>query len=144
VRLRQEKHSILQLWNLESKELLQTHDGLPVLTVHSVAIRSDGEILACGMREDKVCVWELRSDLILDSFPYEAPCLMSSDGRVLIYCTNNYEIVVWDLALKRELCTLQDHSAPIIYVAMSSDREFIASYSADRSIKIWGIPEPSG
>ncbi len=67
---------------------------------------------------------------------------MSRDGRVLIYCTDNYEIIVWDLVTSKKIHTLEGHTAPIVYLAMSSDREFIASYSIDRSIKIWGIPEP--
>jgi WD40 repeat protein len=70
-----------------------------------------------------------------------APCTISLDGRVLVCCTANYEIVVWDLIENKKLCTLQGHTAPIDFVVMSRDREFIASYSIDRAIKIWGIPE---
>ncbi|MFW9257417.1 WD40 repeat domain-containing protein [Nostoc sp. CALU 546] len=131
----------LQLWNRETGELIQTLDNVPAMTVNGLANRLDGQILACGIREKKVCVWELISDRILYTSSGVAPCLMSSDGRVLIYCTDNYEIVVWDLAMNRNLCTLQGHTAPISYVAMSSDRNFIASYSIDRTIKIWGVPE---
>ncbi|WP_206758419.1 hypothetical protein [Nostoc sp. FACHB-133] len=43
--------------------------------------------------------------------------------------------------MNRKLCTLQGHISPIAYVAMSSDRNFIASYSIDRTIKIWGVPD---
>jgi len=39
-----------------------------------------------------------------------------------------------------KLGILQGHTAPIAYVAISSDRNFIASYSIDRTIKIWGVP----
>ncbi|MBN3872510.1 WD40 repeat domain-containing protein [Nostoc sp. JL33] len=131
----------LQLWNTETGELTQTLDNLPALTVNSLANSLDGQILACGIREKKVCVWELISDRILYTSSAVAPCLLSSDGRVLIYCTDNYEIVVWDLAMNRKLCILRGHTAPIGYVAMSSDRNFIASYSIDRTIKIWGVPE---
>ncbi|MEH2236203.1 WD40 repeat domain-containing protein [Nostoc sp.] len=141
-RFKQRLQNRLQLWNTETGELIQTLDNLPALTVNSLATRLDGQILACGIRHDEVCVWELKSDRILYTSSGVAPCLMSSDGRVLIYCTDNYEIVVWDLAMNRKLCTLQGHTAPIGYVAMSSDREFIASYSIDRTIKIWGVPEP--
>ncbi|MHC5734552.1 WD40 repeat domain-containing protein [Nostoc sp.] len=140
-RFKQRLQNKLQLWNTETGELIQTLDNLPALTVNSLANRLDGQILACGIRQDEVCVWELISDRILYTSSGVAPCLMSLDGRVLIYCTDNYEIVVWDLAMNRKLCTLQGHTAPIGYVAMSSDREFIASYSIDRTIKIWGVPQ---
>ncbi|WP_375510103.1 WD40 repeat domain-containing protein [uncultured Nostoc sp.] len=140
-RFKQRLQNRLQLWNTETGELTQTLDNLPALTVNSLANRLDGQILACGIRENKVCVWELISDRILYTSSGVAPCLISSDGRVFICCTDNYEIVVWDLAMNRKLCTLQSHTAPIGYVAMSSNCEFIASYSIDRKIKVWAVPE---
>ncbi|WP_416212051.1 hypothetical protein [Nostoc sp. ChiVER01] len=36
---------------------------------------------------------------------------------------------------------MQGHTTPIGYVAMSSDHNFIASHSIDRTIKIWGVPK---
>lgn len=38
-----------------------------------------------------------------------------------------------------EVNILQGHTAPIMYLVMSSDREFIASYSVDKQIRIWGV-----
>ncbi|MBD2458741.1 hypothetical protein H6G80_32355 [Nostoc sp. FACHB-87] len=98
-------------------------------------------VLACGIRENQVCVWEFLSDRIIHTLRGTAPCLMSKNGRILIYSTGNNEIIVWDLALNSQLCTLQGHTAPIGYIAMSNDYEFIASYSIDRTIKIWGLVE---
>lgn len=67
------------------------------------------------------------------------PCILSNNGRVLIYATAKYEIVVRDLVKEQELCRLTGHKAPIAYLTLSEDYEFIASYSTDRQIKIWGI-----
>ena len=69
------------------------------------------------------------------------PCILSDNGRILIYATANYKIVVRDLVKEQELCRLTRHKAPIAYLALSEDYEFIASYSTDRQIKIWGIPD---
>lgn len=76
------------------------------------------------------------SDRILYNSVAVAPCLMSNDGRVLICCTDSYEIIIWDLATNSQLQVLQGHTAPIAYMAMSDDREFVASYSIDRVIKL--------
>lgn len=140
--LKQKKSNVVQVWETETGELIQTIDNLPALTITALATDSSGEILACGTREGQVCVWKLMSDEILHSFSEVSPCLMSANGRVLIFCTNSYEIIVWDLATNKKLCSLQGHSSPISHIAMSNDREFIASYSIDRTIKIWGVPEP--
>jgi len=85
----------------------------------------------------------LQSDKIIYSLEEVCPCILSTDGRVLIYATANHEIVIRDLVADRDLCVLQGHDALIAYLALSEDREFIASYSCDRQIKIWGIPNPS-
>ena len=72
-----------------------------------------------------------------------SPCIFSTDGRVLIHATAKHEIVVRDLDAERKLVTLQGHEAAIAYLALSEDRQFLASYSTDRQIKIWELPECS-
>ena len=86
--------------------------------------------------------WELQSDRIIYTVAEVSPCILSTDGRVLIYATANHKIVMRDLVADRDLCRLQGHNAPIAFLALSEDR-FLASYSIDRQIKIWGIPNPS-
>lgn len=62
-RFQQKTRARLQLWESKTGELLHTIDDLPLsLTIYALAIGSDDQILACGTREDKVCVWELISD----------------------------------------------------------------------------------
>lgn len=67
---------------------------------------------------------------------------MSSDGRILAYGTSTGDLIIWDLDLDREVCRLIGHTALIGCITISEDREFIATYCTDLSIKIWGIPEP--
>ena len=133
-------HSLVKLWDVQTGELIQSLENLPKLTITSVGVHPDETIIACGIREDKVCAWELQSDKIIYSTPEMSPCILSTDGRILIYATADHEIVIRDLVAEQDLCVLQGHDAPVAYLALSSDREFIASYSIDREIKIWGIP----
>lgn len=44
-----------------------------------------------------------------------SPCILSTDGRVLIYATAKHEIVIRDLVADRELVTLQGHKTAIAY-----------------------------
>ncbi len=139
--LRGRNESVLNVWQTESGELLHKLYRFPALTVMALAVESTGRIIACGLREDKVSVWELLSDRIIYTTSAFSPCAMSSDGRVLAYGTANHDIVIWDLAMTRVLCTLSGHTAPISAIAISGDREFIASHSIDGTVRIWGIPE---
>lgn len=131
--------NLLHIWDIENKKLIKTIDNLPKLAIISLATNPKGNMIACGVREDKICVWQLQSDSIIHTVNEFAPCTISSDGRVLIYATANYDLIIWDLVNSKQLNILQGHTAPIIYIAISKDREFIASYSCDKQIKIWGI-----
>ena len=144
VNIRQERYrTVLQLWDVQAGKLVQTLNNFLKLTITSVGVRPDGTIIACGIREEKLCAWKLQSDKIIYTVSEMCPCILSTDGRVLIYATAKNSIIVRDLLAEKDLCVLQGHNAPIAYLALSSDREFIASYSIDRKIKIWGIPNLS-
>ncbi len=132
-----QKHSLIKIWDTETQELIQTIENLPKLIVTSVGVSLNKTIIACGIREEKVCVWELQTDKIIFTADEMCPSILSNNGRVLIYATANYEIVVRDLIKEKELCRLTGHNAPIAYITLSEDYEFIASYSVDRQIKIW-------
>ena len=136
-------YSEIKLWNVQTGALIKTLNDLPRLTITSVGVRPTGTIIACGIREEKVCAWELQSDRLIYTVAEMSPSILSTDGRVLIYATAKHEIVIRDLVADRELLSLQGHDAPIAYLALSEDRQFLASYSTDRQIKIWGIPNHS-
>lgn len=131
---------VIKIWNTETNQIVQTINNLPLLTILSLGVRPDKTIIACGIREKKVCAWELQTDKIIFTADEMCPCILSDNGRVLIYATASYEIVVGDLVKEEELCRLTGHNAPIAYLSLSEDYEFIASYSVDRQIKIWGMP----
>ena len=131
---------VIKIWNTNTNQIIQTIDNLPVLTILSVGVRPNKTIIACGIREGKVCAWELQTDKIIFTTDEMCPCILSDNGRVLIYATASYEIVVRDLVKEQELCRLTGHNAPIAHLTLSEDYEFIASYSVDRQIKIWGMP----
>jgi hypothetical protein len=135
--------SMLQVWDVETRELIKKLEGIPSIFVTSLSIHPDGTILACGLRENKICAWELLTDKIIfnidDSDPM--PSTLSPDGRIMVYGTSSGELVIWDLDIEREVCRLTGHTEPIRFITISEDREFIATYSQNHLIKIWGIPE---
>jgi WD40 repeat protein len=116
---------VVNVWRTESGELLQTLNLFPTATVTSLAVRPDGTILACGLREDRVCVWELLSDRIVYSCTQFSPCIMSPDGSVLVYATASHEIIVWDLATYQQLCALQGHTESIAYLIYLVRADFL-------------------
>jgi WD40 repeat protein len=139
VRFTQTNHSVIKIWNTETGELIQTLNNLPSITITSLGVRRDKTIIACGIRENKISVWELQTDSVIYSVDEIAPCILSTDARILIYATVSYDIIIWDLVEQKMLNTLQGHTSAIRYLALSNDREFLASYDINNLIKVWGI-----
>ena len=133
------RSNLIRIWHIETGDLIKTVDNLPLLAITSLGINFDDKIIACGIREDRICVWELLNDSIICTFDEIAPCILTNDGRVLIYATHNYEIIIRDLIHNKTINTLQGHMASIIHLSMSRDEQFIASYDENNTIKIWGI-----
>lgn len=132
---------MLQIWDIETGDLIKTLEGMRSVFVTKLAVRPDGTIIACGIRDEKVCAWELLTDRMLHTTIEIDASTLSPDGRIFAYGTSNCDLVLWDLMNDRELCRLVGHTASIGGIAISLDREFIATYSTEHSIKIWGIPE---
>ena len=66
---------------------------------------------------------------------------MTPDGKVLAYCDNTNNIVLWDLDINQKICTLSGNRSPIQAICLSSNREWVVSYDADQTIKIYGLLE---
>ncbi|MBF2026284.1 MAG: hypothetical protein IGS48_05895 [Oscillatoriales cyanobacterium C42_A2020_001] len=107
----------------------------------AIANTSDERCIVSGMRDRSVKVWDLNTDQILYSFPGYAPTAMTPDGKVLAYCNETNEIVLWDLEVNQEIRTLPKNSSSIRAICLSSDREWVVSYDANQTIKIYGLLE---
>lgn len=152
-------YQVLRLWDMQTGELIHMLkvprawiDGniqqirrqtrrLEGVFVDSLAIHPDGRMLVSGLREGKVMVWDFYTNQAICSVPGLPLSIMTPDGKVLVCSSEANEIVVWDVENNQEICTLEGHASSIEQITLSPNREWIASYSADRKIKIWGVPE---
>jgi len=139
-----------RLWDLQTRKLIRTFETSRDWIADSLAVRPNGQTIASGTRNGTVQVWDLHTDEVIYSLTGRSPSAMTPDGKVVVCCSDLNEIIVWDLEFNQEICTLEGHSAPIQKIALSRDREFIASNSTvkgtgelfrEHTLKIWGVPE---
>ena len=134
----------LKLWDIETKELAQTFDvskDWGKLTIDALAIDSEGRLLIIGLREGKVSIWDLSTRQVRSSLPGILPTTMTPDGKVSVCCSEENGIIVWDIQNNQHICTLEGQPQPIQHLALSSNREWIASYTSEQTIRIYGLPE---
>ncbi len=114
-----------------------------------VAISSDNRLLAAGMDDSTVMVWNLTSGAILQTF--QGPTLpvnaadFSPDSRLLVAGSEDGSLHVWDVYAGTLLYTLPGQSGAVKSVAFSPDGNTIASGTQGGNIVIWrlgvSIPE---
>ena len=135
---RKDKH---RLWSLRTGELIREFDTSPYWFADAIAVRPDGTYISSGMRDNSVKVWDINTYQITYSFLGCSPTAMTPDGKVLAYCDNTNNIVLWDLDINQKICTLSGNRSPIQAICLSSNREWVVSYDADQTIKIYGLLE---
>ena len=63
----------------------------------------------------------------------------SNDGSVIVSCSEDKTIKVWDIYKGELLFTLSGHKKWVYSIDISHNNEYITSGSADNSIFLWGI-----
>ena len=134
-----------RVWSLQTGALMQVFETSPTWFADAIANTSDGRCIVSGIRDKSVKVWDLNTDQVIYSFPdYHpapeySPTAMTPDGKVLAYCNNANEIVLWELEINQRIRTLPQNPTPIRAICLSVNREWIVSYDAEQTIRIYGL-----
>ncbi|BAS54542.1 WD-40 repeat protein [Leptolyngbya boryana NIES-2135] len=128
-----------RLWNLQTGEVLCEFETSPHWLADGIAITPEGTCIVSGIRENLVKVWDVMTDQIIYSFSGCSPTAMTPDGKVLAYSNDVNEIILWDLDLNQKIFSLPGNTSPVKAICLSSDREWVVSYYADDTIKIYGL-----
>ena len=117
--------------------------------VFSLAFSKDGRLLASGSGDQVIKIWDseswqLRQELTDPSPPMLNAMVLSvvfhpKDSRLLAWGSTDGTVKVGDTATK-EIRTLGGQMLGVTSVAFSPDGQWIASGSADGTIKFWQVP----
>ncbi len=111
--------------------------------VSFVAFSPDGELLAAGLSDGTVRVWELlreREIAVLKGHTDRVTGVaFSPDGRLLASGSWDQTVRVWDIASGQEVQTMVGHMDKIGPVTFSPDGRLLASASEDGTIRLWDV-----
>lgn len=134
-----EEAGLIQLRRLDTGKVLHTLTE-PAGKVYSVAISSDGKLLASGSHNGTVKLWNLRTGELLrslagHSLPVHSVAI-SPDGNLLASGSSDQTVKLWNLQTGELLQTLTEHSEKVSAVAFSPDGQILVSCSSDMTIKV--------
>ena len=130
----------IKLWNSQTGQETRTLNDLN--SVYSLAISSDGKILASGSGET-IKLWnsqtgqETRTLTGHKDFVYSLA--ISPDGELLASGSYDRTIKLWTLESGQETRTLKGHEDPVHDLVINPDGLTLASGSKDKTIKLWSL-----
>jgi WD40 repeat protein len=106
----------------------------------STATRSDGHLIAAGILNDSVFVYDVTSDEVLASFKGGGKPTLSPDGHFLVYETTDRNLLTYDLERNQALATLLSittYDDSLVYPIFSPDGSLVAGLQGGRIVRIW-------
>lgn len=131
----------IRLWSLDPRRPLYSLTGYGS-PVYSIAINSNGYVLASGEDDGRVKFWNIREGKIISEFlPHKqriTSLAFTPQGNILITGSLDRTIKIWDIVTGKLLYVLEGHSDLIRDLAVHPNGKILASASND-GIRLWNI-----
>jgi WD40 repeat protein/transcriptional regulator with XRE-family HTH domain len=107
----------------------------------SVALSSDGALLAAGTSTGQVWLWRVADHTLLAMFEGHAGAVwglaLAADGRLLASGGGDGTVRLWETSSGRTLATLQGHTGTVWAIALTPDGRLLASGGGDGAVRLW-------
>lgn len=141
----------VKLWKVPEGQCLKTFQAHPEFVL-AVAFHPGGHIIASGGDDQGINLWNIETGACIKTLQGCADSILSialsPDGRWLASGSEDHTVSVWPINQNEILEAQEAHSCPQILqrhqdwvwsVAFSPDSQFLASSSADETIRLWQV-----
>ncbi|MBU7584965.1 MAG: hypothetical protein KAF91_19005 [Nostoc sp. TH1S01] len=131
----------LIIWDVTSGQQLiecPAHTGL----VWSITFSPDGHTLATAGQDEIIKLWNVKTGQCLQTLAGHTGgvvCIVFRDENTFISSSTDFTIRFWDIKLLQCTQVLQEHTRRVWSVALSPQKDILASGSEDKTIKLWDL-----
>lgn len=136
--------SAIILWDVIKGEKIKGRNVHGV--VRSIAFSPDGNLLACGLDDGTVKLWNLQSNHIRILSGHTQPVYslaFSANGKLLASGSQDKTIRIWDVQQGKEINKLTGHTNWVRSISFSPDGTLLVSAGSD-SIRLWNVRTGKG
>jgi WD40 repeat protein len=132
----------IRLWDLRTQRPLYTLARFDNQTYALAVNPMEGEILASGMKDGTIKLWNLSSGRLLSTLPAHSrptsALAFTPDGQTLVSGSYDQTVKVWNLRTGQLAHTLSGHTGRIQAIAINPDGTTLASASRD-GVRLWNL-----
>jgi len=114
-----------------------------LVSVMSLALSPDSQLLATSSGDCKIHLWRMRTSqrlhTLIEHTNQVFSVAFSPDGQTLASSSLDSSMKLWDINTGRCLRTYTGHSSGVYSVAFSPDGKTLVSGSLDHTIKLWDV-----
>jgi WD40 repeat protein len=130
----------IHVWDATTGAALYTIP-LDTVAVYAVCYSPDGELIAAGVQEGEVLLYDTASRELVRRLTGHTGVVwrlaFSPDGKILTSSSHDMTVKVWDVDTGEELATLDPRTSFLNDHALSPDGRRIATVSADGTIRTY-------
>src|SRR5579885_3638991 len=112
-------------------------------SILSVAFSPNGELLAAGVANGEIRLWQAESGTPWRTFQGHKDWLrsvaFSPDGSIIVSGGEDYTVRLWDVNSGQCLKTLREHTGWVRSIVFRPDGKVLASGSEDYTLRLWDV-----
>ena len=133
----------MQLFDVQTQEPIGDKISLGDAPIVAVKFDGKGAVLFAAEASGSVHLWDVATKAVLEKLPGPADLneiALSSRGNLLACAHRGVsEVILWNVAKRREVGRLEGHKAGVTSVNFSPNGRWLASGSLDGTIRLWDM-----
>lgn len=134
------KDKTVRLWDSTTGREVAKLDGENLFEAQAF---SPGGSMFVSWSDSTVTLWNTASGKMKLKLKHKhsiGKAIFSPNSKAIAFAFNNFDIIIWDIATRKEVQRLEGQTRSITAIAFSADGSMLASGSDHGIVRVWDVP----